>query len=1474
MKKILLKTLVILLIIVFASIITFKIPIVQEWSAQKIAELISEDLGVTIGVNKAYIKSLNNLSLTKVYINDKTGNKLIYADSINLDIKLLPIISRRLIINNIEINGAEFNLEELKDEKKLNLQFLIDYFSADANNKYKINKIEIKNLSLNNINFKFTNNNAQAIKELTKNNINYNDINISNLNLIAHDISINTLTDRINASIDSLSFKEKSGFKLDSLKSKLLYTSNNLEFTNLLLITPNSYIQDYASLSYNNPADFEDFLNKVSLKVNFTNSSVSFADIAFFTFALNGNRLTLDNVNGLINGPVNNLKTKRLQVDSHQAKFDAAIELNGLPNIYKTLVNINVNKLSISKASVSKILFDISKNLKPAIPKELDKFHEASLSGTITGKLLSFNTTGIITSKPGNLNIDINTEILPEQASFNYNGIFKSTEFNIGYIFNSKEFKNADFIASINGKDISENHAVLNTNLRLNKIDFRNYKYKNIIAAGSYNKGITNLKTKINDNNIQIQGNLELNAITQSLQINSNITNANINKLHLYKKNTLYVSAKIHSKLNYSKLDIDSIYGDIQVNNLYIDNKPQLSYDNDFVIDNIKINIDSGYNTNNKIFNLSSKLLDFKIQGSYDFNKIYKAISNIYNHHMSPEKALYYNYNQNFSFIVKIKDIAYLTDIFLPQLEIAPNTEITGVVNTQDQIFNFNFNSKQIKYNQNYISNLIINQTSSFNSLNVNIKSEGILIGKSYINSIKTDFNVKDYQAKWILDFAGKNPNNDHIYLNTLINFYESGFKLNFIDSKINIATNNWNFNKESSIVKLDDKIMFNNISLLSHEQSIIINGIASKNSKEIINIELKNVDAYKLTMIPNLLNINLKGIITGKASIASTLSLAKVNSNFNVKALEYNTIPLGEATFISSWNPIEESINLSGYVTKDNKTIANLIGKLMPNNSSNNIHVNLNLVNSPAYILATLIPDEVSEISGDLTGEVLIKVRILNPNITGSINLNNVAFKINSLNTKYLINETIELKDGSIIFNNNKITDTNGNKATIQGTIKIKKDITNPEVNLNVSANNFIVISPDIKQNYNFYGTILATGKITIKGSVKDLKIDGYLHSNEKSNLTMLVNNTSKSNENLITFTPFYKSDKQKSIRDDKKAPKNDISIKMLFDIDNNSELVLLLDPRTGEFIKVKGRGSINVNYNTKDENLQLYGLYTIDSGSYNFISGIISKLFTLAPKSTVSFSGDPFNTIINIKAIYTLYTPLENLYKEVKITEENSINQNRSVKVNTIIHIRGKIRDIESNFSIEFPNDSQLSSDIFGSYLANKDNITKQAISLIMTGNFVAGDLSTNTVNQFITDALYSTGADILFQQVKNIFTNIINIENIKFNAKITSYSQEIGSNISLFNNRLIIAGNVIAGSKPNNNEKDESLKRNSHGITGNIEIEYLVNKSGTIRLKVFNRSNDYLTSLFFNEALYAQGVGISYTRDFNSILQLFQK
>src|SRR5699024_8071051 len=108
----------------------------------------------------------------------------------------------------------------------------------------------------------------------------------------------------------------------------------------------------------------------------------------------------------------------------------------------------------------------------------------------------------------------------------------------------------------------------------------------------------------------------------------------------------------------------------------------------------------------------------------------------------------------------------------------------------------------------------------------------------------------------------------------------------------------------------------------------------------------------------------------------------------------------------------------------------------------------------------------------------------------------------------------------------------------------------------------------------------------------------------------------------------------------------------------------------------------------------------------------------------------------------------------------------------------------------------------------------------------------------------------------------------------AKITSYSQEIGSNITLFDNRLIIAGNVIAGSKPNSSGKDESLKRNTNGITGNIEVEYLINKSGTIRLKVFNRSNDYLTSLFFNESLYAQGIGISYTRDFNSILQLFKK
>ena len=82
------------------------------------------------------------------------------------------------------------------------------------------------------------------------------------------------------------------------------------------------------------------------------------------------------------------------------------------------------------------------------------------------------------------------------------------------------------------------------------------------------------------------------------------------------------------------------------------------------------------------------------------------------------------------------------------------------------------------------------------------------------------------------------------------------------------------------------------------------------------------------------------------------------------------------------------------------------------------------------------------------------------------------------------------------------------------------------------------------------------------------------------------------------------------------------------------------------------------------------------------------------------------------------------------------------------------------------------------------------------------------------------------------------------------------------SLLNNRLLFNGNF--------GYRDNSL--NSNQFVGDFDLEYLLNKSGSLRLKAYNRYNDQ--NFYVKTATTTQGIGIVYRRDFDHMLSFLHR
>lgn len=118
----------------------------------------------------------------------------------------------------------------------------------------------------------------------------------------------------------------------------------------------------------------------------------------------------------------------------------------------------------------------------------------------------------------------------------------------------------------------------------------------------------------------------------------------------------------------------------------------------------------------------------------------------------------------------------------------------------------------------------------------------------------------------------------------------------------------------------------------------------------------------------------------------------------------------------------------------------------------------------------------------------------------------------------------------------------------------------------------------------------------------------------------------------------------------------------------------------------------------------------------------------------------------------------------------------------------------------------------------------------------------------------------------QLNNMLSNIMNNNNWNFGTNLSTGDKgwtdvEVEGVLSaqLLNNRLLVNGNF--------GYRDNPLSTTN--FVGDFEAEWLLTRSGDIRLKAYNETND---KYYTRTNLTTQGVGVMYKKDFNRWKELF--
>ena len=151
----------------------------------------------------------------------------------------------------------------------------------------------------------------------------------------------------------------------------------------------------------------------------------------------------------------------------------------------------------------------------------------------------------------------------------------------------------------------------------------------------------------------------------------------------------------------------------------------------------------------------------------------------------------------------------------------------------------------------------------------------------------------------------------------------------------------------------------------------------------------------------------------------------------------------------------------------------------------------------------------------------------------------------------------------------------------------------------------------------------------------------------------------------------------------------------------------------------------------------------------------------------------------------------------------------------------------------------------------------MNRQIIYLLALNRFYTPEYMSTTKGNELFSVASSTIASQLSGMLGKLSENWSIAPNLRSDrGDFSDVEFDVALSSSLLNNRLLFNGNF--------GYRDKSL--NTNQFIGDFDIEYLLNRSGSVRLKAYNRYNDQ--NYYLRTAQTTQGVGIVYKRDFDNM------
>ncbi|WP_127846301.1 translocation/assembly module TamB domain-containing protein [Psychroflexus aestuariivivens] len=1286
-------------------------------------------------------------------------------------------------------------------------------------------------------------------------------------------------SESLSAELNKFQFIEASGFELKKFAFVANLNSDNFQLQNLNLATNRSEINGNLNLSYNSLQDLINHPKSTDFSLGFSNFNLDANEIFLFSPDLKSNTYLKVIAKNKINGNLNiDGRLADFNVEKFNLNWGKNTNFNTKGRISKITspdsLQLNLKSYSFKSNRVDIQKFVNAEDLGIQIPKSIN------INGQLNGGLQALSTKTKLQIPEGK--IDLNGEF-SNKNKIAYKADLEIDDLELGQLLENPSLGklNMKLQSSGEGKDLNSLDAKLTS--QIDSLDYENYSFKGLVINGDLKNGKGDVKLDYKDKHLDLALNskITLDSVSPKFEIDLDLKGARLSALGLTDKD-------IRTKLNLKAMfegNSETFHFESQMKDAVAVYNDQTYYIGD-------LSTVADIDENESTMSISSNFLNANFDANANLNAISKAIqkhlAHYYKESSNQEKTEENSKSVVFNLKADFYETPVISEVFADGIQKMDTLHTKISFDESKANLSAEMNLPFLNYQDNKVENLNFILSSDESTLDFNFGFDQVEAGPLQI--AKTNFEGHFADNTLALDFNAFKDEKQFFHIMTTLSKTEDGnYSFHVQPKDLYLNGKLWQIPENNAIEYIrndgDESIQASDFDLTRNDQFIKIRDNFDVKSQH-IGLEFQH---FSLSTLTNYLNPEqriARGEMNGNFIIVEPLKTLGILANLEVKDLSITEVALGNLKMEA------EALNQETYdfqmSLKDKGVDFDLVGDYFTTVEDSKLDLDFNLNKLELATVQQFSEEFIKDAEGYLEGSVKIEGPLDDIKYDGILTFNQAGFNLKPLNTKFNFkNESITLKNEEIAFSNFQIQDQKGNIFKIDGDISTESMI-NPKFNLDFKADKFQLLNSTAKDNDLYYGKLQFDADAKLRGDLNFPVLDLDLTINENTNLTYLVPESQASieeREGVVVFVNKKNPENILTKTDEEKldAMITGIELNSNIKIQPKTEVNVVINKRTGDNLKIKGGGDFQFKIN-RNAKMNLVGKYEVNDGHFELnLYNIVKRKFDIAKSSSVTWTGDPMNANLDIRAIYNIETSASSLMAAQTTGENVAVKNKYRQKLPFMVYLNvdGEIDSPKLTFKLDMPeaNQGAINGSVYGRITQlnqQEEQLNKQVFSLLVLNKFYPesgtdgsqggpASIARENLNQAISDQLNTFSEKLTGNTGVQLSFDVNSYTDYQGETVQERTDVDINAQKKLFDDRLI----VQAGSQVN--VQGEQRPGENTAVVGNVSLEYLITENGRWRLKGFRKS-EYENVI--DGQVFVSGIALIFRREFNKFRVLWDK